>query len=301
MELVIREVRVTEPEHASLTYPLYARQLAERLADGDWVVFEARHGEDLVGLIISARYEKRAELLSVAVAKGHRRQGIASRLLGRLLQYCQQEGIEELKVAFRHDLANVDAVKALLVRNGWSEPLECTEIGSLGVRQGVVGLQKYAARFPVSHSAQVISWAETSPEQRAELEVDLENPWYPKNLAPSRFQSPISDHTLSFAILAEGRIIGWILATVELLEPPQVDFCCAYVHPDWQRRGAFMWLLARSAEAILAKHERFVASWTVAEIRPQTRQFVRRRLAPFGARFTPMLTSQAAGLDKSAE
>ena len=289
-------VQAVEPVHGALTYPMYARQLAGRLAARDWVAFEARVGQRLIGLVIAARGATRAELLSVAVSKFDRRQGVASRLLETLRESMLAAGAGALTVAFRHDLGNVEAVKALLVRNGWSEPATITEIGSIESGEQTVRAESCAARYPVSFGARVTAWRETTPAQRQELE---DGTWYPRNLAPSRFLEPGEENAISSAVLAENRIIGWMLVRVGMMDPPPADFLCAYVHPAWQRRGTFMWLLARCARELRVRHERYVASWTVADQRPETRRFVRRRLSPFGARFGLMVTSHAPGFPKA--
>lgn len=291
-----------EVMHSALTYPLYARQLPEQLATGAWLAMEARISGEVAGLILWSQGRKRAELLSIAVASRFRRRGVASHLLEAACAHVRESGLSYLSTTFRDDLANAAAVRALLKRNGWSEPTALSESGRSDSDEVAERVLRFTEKVPVPPTVRVVAWGETVAAQRDLLVVSPEvEPWFPAELAPARFCArPFFEETVSSALLHEGAIIGWTLILVVPGARPKADFSCAYVHPRWQRRGAFLWMLARSIARLRERYPDFSSMFTVSVQRPETQRFVRKRLGPLGVEFASVLFSTAPGLGGAA-
>lgn len=94
--------RILEIEAASFPEEPYSREMFVELYEecGD-LFFVAKRAGRIAGYMVTCAGKTSAELVSIAVAPGHRRSGVAARLLARTIRTLRKRGIERLRLMVR--------------------------------------------------------------------------------------------------------------------------------------------------------------------------------------------------------
>jgi ribosomal-protein-alanine N-acetyltransferase len=83
---------IEEIERSAYPTPWSRTMFASELAKPTSICLGAFEGEQLVGYVINSRYVDAWHVMNVAVDPGHRRRGIATRLLERLFELTRHDG-----------------------------------------------------------------------------------------------------------------------------------------------------------------------------------------------------------------
>lgn len=275
-------------EFAPLTYPRYRPFLASEAVEEDGgtegvIAVGARLGGAVVGLALAVSRGRDDEwlLLSVAVNRSLRRQGIGT----RLLRACESEvracGCRRL-VGNHSTLTNArDAVEALLRRAGWSEP----RIEEYRWRSPV-GLVEKAERqwAPLLRRARargfrVALWSDLDVESLERISALTRVPDFNPRLDPFRLV-PTNTPELTLVILQQDEPVGWIIGEYD--HAIRTGFySVGYIVPRLQRWG---WLIVGIAEAARRQAALFgmdsIGLFATLPTTPEMIAFMSRRLAP---------------------
>jgi ribosomal-protein-alanine N-acetyltransferase len=107
---------IMEIENASFTLPWSRKSYEDIMAMDSVEVWVAKHGEELVGYMLTQFVEDEIELHTFAVREDMRRRGIGSRLILHLIARSRQKGINHIYLLVR--VAN-DAARLLYEKFGF--------------------------------------------------------------------------------------------------------------------------------------------------------------------------------------
>jgi ribosomal-protein-alanine N-acetyltransferase len=93
-------------ERRSFPAPWSLAMFVLELSKPSGICLAATEGDDLLGYLVCSRYDRVWHLMNVAVAPERRRQGVASRLIGRLVE----EGGGELPFTLEVRVSNREAI-----------------------------------------------------------------------------------------------------------------------------------------------------------------------------------------------
>lgn len=103
---------------AGLGWQYRPRRIRELLADPETVTLVARDGERVIGFTVMTFADERAHLVLMAVRPTHQRRGVASQMLGWLLESAATAGMASIHVELREH--NVPAL-AFYRAHGFTE------------------------------------------------------------------------------------------------------------------------------------------------------------------------------------
>jgi len=101
---------IVELEQASFSDPWSPAALADAIRPSNHHAIVAVHGQSVIGYLIARRVRETAEILTLAVARAHRRTGAGSALLARVMLQLAGHGVRDVWLEVR---ASNDAARAL--------------------------------------------------------------------------------------------------------------------------------------------------------------------------------------------
>jgi GNAT superfamily N-acetyltransferase len=251
--------------YAQFSFPYFRGLLARPGAD--IVAIGASLAGRPLGLALAQLAgERRAQLHSVAVADGYRRQGVATALLDRL---DRELAARDCDVVYAVYLSGEKAgvIEALLSARGWSAPRLRRLVGAADLARSAEVPWIAAARFPPEFSVE--AWASVDAAEKSRLAA-------PAALDPFPTEPVAAE--VSLALRCRGELAGWAIWT----KCGESRLRCArlFVRPQMQRMARGVVLLARSIQLAHAAGWRDAIFDVAIEDQAMVR-FVKRRLAPF--------------------
>ncbi len=263
---VIRPVAICEAEAlAPLTWPSY-RSLMSLADPGERRlcrpgVVAAWDGDRPAGLALSGvapgwpLEDGRQALLSLMVARSHRRRGLALRLLAALEDHLLAQGVRRLTVDYSDRLPGAAAFAATLRAAGWPEP-EPARLRICGAVRDTVAVFRDRDSLMARMQAEgfrLWSWRERGIGCEALAQTLIERGEAPAWAQPRHWRNAL-DPDLSLVIGdAADAIVGWALC-VHQPAAARWFFPVGWVRPPYDRRGWLMGAYAEGAERVAARH-----------------------------------------------
>lgn len=246
--IVIAPFDCADERLLALTYPRFRPMMAQT-PDKDSLVqgmVAWRNGEPVALALLAATVEPGTwRLLSIAVARPWRRQGIGQALLQAVESWAAARGGLALVALHNDRMGGLDAWLGLLRRAQWPEPAwtfmrlfgPVTWAQDAAVEWGVLLGRLAASGFEAT------AWEDRSEADKAAIHILLAD-------APPGFNPRLAEPVLagpSILIREHGQVVGLVLAT-EGAEPGTVYYPIGFVVPRLQRSG---WLMGGLVEACL--------------------------------------------------
>lgn len=282
---MLTTVETPPADAAELTFPRYWRRWQ---SGADMAAMVVRNDTATLGLaLLSPPYEHDGEswqrLLSIAVRRGHRRQGIGSRLLAAAEAAARAAGVDRLTATYASRLRTVEAVKSLVERAGWSSPavyehrLAGRADWVLGAATDHAGFRQSLARRGYAHQ----TWGAISAEDHAVAAALVADGSVPAGYRPCPWpqaqQSPYS-----LALKKDGRLVGWVFGELQP-DGRSVLYHTGWVLPPYQKLG---WLMGGLIEVchrqVTGLGPDSIAIYCTAPGNHAMRAIMERRLLPHG-------------------
>ncbi|MEM9557810.1 MAG: GNAT family N-acetyltransferase [Acidobacteriota bacterium] len=327
-EVTIAELRPDSvTPFRAMTFPAYTRLLAlepmaRDPAAGDQrtiapIALVARIGDAPAGLVLAewpASRPTTAEvaqfgpavprLLSLYVARAHRRRGVGGALVAALEDEVAHRGGGSLEAVYTASVGAASVCKApvgtaffdttsapaggapsdwlerIFARRGWTPPAARSLLVRFTPRAAFCSDLLLERRLRAQRRGlEIVRWSEIGADEKAALRASHEqNPWIEPLLVPWRFDRDGFDPS-SVAARWRGRIVGWVIT--HRPTPDIVRFTCSFMHPSLSRRGRIVPLY----DAVLRDVHgtcRECSFITPFDYAPMV-QFIRRRLAPIAS------------------
>lgn len=251
---MLTTVETPPADAADLTFPRYWRRWQN---DGGFTAVVARDGETTRGMALLAPAfehdgQRLRRLLSIAVRRGFRRQGVATALMAAAEATARAAGIARLTATYSSRLRTAAAVRSLVERAGWTSPTVYQH--RLAGRADWVfeaaathdGFLRSLARRGYGHQ----SWRDIGGDDHACVAAMVADGTVPAGYQPPAWpeaqQSPYS-----LALRKEGRLVGWIFGELQG-DGRTVLYHTAWVRPPFQKLG---WLVGGLIEVCRRQSE----------------------------------------------
>ena len=99
---------IAETEKSSFSIPLSEKELSEMLKNPLYRIITAKDGKEYAGHAVFLITENIAEIVSVAVSEGKRKQGVGRALIEEIKNVCKEENISEILLEVR--ISNLAAI-----------------------------------------------------------------------------------------------------------------------------------------------------------------------------------------------
>lgn len=268
-------------QYRSMTFPAYQGLLNLDSADLTVMAIGALQSEVPAGLalLVMKPGTDEAELLSIFVAPGLRRNGIALELMHRTMAYCKTHSIQNIFARYTSGQDSTQKLENIFNKTGWTAP----ETRMLMVRCSLDSIKSapWLNRYALPDGYEVLPWAQVTIAEREILRTSNElNPWIAPDLVPFDHEENFEPVT-SVALRVKGSIVGWCINHV-------VDgilrFTCSFVRRDLQRLGRIVLLysesVARAPGAGLS-----LGMWAVPIKHAGMANFARKHMQPYSIFF----------------
>ncbi|MNR92020.1 Acetyltransferase (GNAT) family protein [compost metagenome] len=254
------------------------RPLLSEASNGQVVALGATRRERPVGLALALKDPSTdsAELLSLFVAQGERRQGVGRALLARLEAELTAARLRSVQAVYTNGKASTPALESLLSGAGWSEPVVRQHFfrADLARLQAAPWIQE--TRAPKGY--EIFPWTELSARDEADLRrAQQEEPWFPELLSPFQ-DADLFEAAGSVGLRHQGRVVGWMIA--HRIAPNLLRYSHLFVAKEHQSFGRGVALVAAAVRGVQP-----AGSWeaicSVPREFPTWLKFVRRRIAPY--------------------
>jgi GNAT superfamily N-acetyltransferase len=203
-------------------------------------------GSEPAGLALAAARrddDTSAELLSLFVVAGRRRQGVGRDLLRAAERETAARGVARLQAVWMTGGAGSAAVEGLLGRHGWPPPTP----RMLTVRFSLEDLERvpWLDRHRLRPGLEIFPWAELTVADRDHLvATQRRNPWIPRDLQPWDYDRQGFERVTSLGMRLGGEVVGWIIN--HPISASTLRITCSYIRDDLGRRGRIVPLWAES-------------------------------------------------------
>ena len=196
----------------------------------------------MVGLAIAERAANgnaSARLSSLMVEPGHRRQGIATRMLVNLQRFLTEQGVEDLDVRYTGGADAATTFEPLLQRLGWAPPQ--TQFVLLQSSAERLAGMDWHTRYPLKTPYELFPWMEATAADMASARAsgasaELLPPATAAGLEPS----------VSLGLRHRGALVGWLIA--HRVDATTVRYSSLYVAPAHRWRGQGLALIAEGLQ-----------------------------------------------------
>ena len=260
-----------------LTFPAH-RHILEEPGDRNIVLFTARSGEEIVGMVffwIADHGE--AELISLYVEPFYRSGDLPLRLLREGEQACRSRGahlLSHLMTIWEDD----QTLARLLLQEGWLRPIFRQMVCNVTVESALTVPWLMSADVPDGYV--IIDWADVTAGMRDELQRrrDEDRTFWSQELDPFDNEVGIYAPT-SVALVSKNRVRGWLLC--HTLGEDAVRWTISWVDESIQSAGRIvpLWRAGVMRQADRTDRTRFL--WTVPAELPRMCRFVSRRMRPW--------------------
>lgn len=227
--------------YAALTFPSLAAGSRLAALKGELLGVSAMASGTMVGLAIAERRDDgtSANLTSLMVEPGHRRQGIATRLVGNLQRFLAEQGVDDLAVRYTAGQEISATFEPLLRRLGWTAPqTEFVLLQSSAERLAGMGWQ---TRYPLKPPYELFPWIEATTADMASARAsDAAEVLLPPPTAAGL------EATVSLGLRHNGTLVGWLIA--HRVDAATVRYSSLFVAPAHRRRGQGLALIAEGCQ-----------------------------------------------------
>ncbi|MCG8020030.1 MAG: GNAT family N-acetyltransferase [Candidatus Thiodiazotropha weberae] len=278
-----------ETTHSNLLYPALHSQTFGKPLREPLVGVTALIDLKPVGLILCELDDSgTARIVCWNVLPQYRKKGVGHRLLSRLEQMFLANGIRMLSLSIRSDLASFQAVKAILIPQGWS----CSEILRLyKVTKSSYRKPLWFDRVPLRNGYSLFPWHELRPTEKAQIVArqQVDN-WFPSELNPFQEESTI-EWSNSLGLRYQDEVIGWMITHRVAADVTQ--YTVLFVAAEHRPRATGIALIAESVRRHLAAG----GSRAIFQVRSDNQLFLRF----VERRFNSILSSTAKRMQFNKE
>lgn len=183
-----------------------------------------------VGLILSSFGQTREEarIHSFVVHPDHRNKGVGTSLLSELEKNLANEGCDRIDGTYREHWKSLDALKAVLLKNGWASPTKDLIIVR-GEAEKVLKLF-VNSELTLPDGFALIPFSDISLAQKERIVSKKKtSDWFPDILNPFTLSETINRVT-SLALIYENEVRGWVIS--HLIAPDLNEFTSLFVDPE---------------------------------------------------------------------
>lgn len=263
------------PEYARFAFPSHHGMLANT---GNAVAVGAIFEGVPIGLALAvvSKTPSIANLLSIAVAPSFRGQGVGSLLLQRL-EGELSSGCEEIQAVFTGGSEYADAVRRMLVKQGWG-PIGPRMLICRSNRESIMKAP-WMHQVLLSNEFEIFPWRDLRDDERADIRAQR-SIRYSEDFSPF-YEEDRMEPISSLGLRHRGVVAGWMIT--HIVEPDTLRFTKMFVRDDLQKRARGISLLVESIKRFAAQPMVERVSSAVFAIHVSNApmiQFARRRLGP---------------------
>ncbi len=260
----------------NLTFHSYQYLLYQLRKDGTIVGIGALVDGKAAGLVLGEAIDGKGTILSIAVDKAHRNQGIGARLLLAMEKELAARGASTITLTYVTEKPTTPALVRLLEKCEWPAPepkhLVCTSDKRMHDSPWMSG-------YTLPPEFEVFPWVDLTAEDRAALQQSQETGgWIPKGLSPFDYEGTLEPAN-SLGIRYKGEVVGWLITQPR--EPDSVCYSCSYMRPDLQKRARLVAVYAEGVRRQVAFTTKPYGIWIVPFKHKQMANFVLRRMRPW--------------------
>jgi len=265
--------------YAHLVFPPLAERERRGKLPTTLIAAAASVQNEVIGLALAEPQPEGsgAQLVSCAVAKPYRRQGVATQLLHQLETTLAQEAFVHLDLVYSQDWRAFPVVEHFLARHGWLPPQ--TRLyrykGAVAALSQAEWLFDENADLP--DGFHLFPWAELSRASRAAIERRQADGWYPPELSPFHAAAHLEPLT-SMGLCAGETVIGWCITYRPA--PDSIEYGRLFIAPEHRASNLLLPLLG----AALRRQMESPAPYAICQIPAENHgmlAFVRRYLQTF--------------------
>lgn len=248
-------------EFEKMTYPAYRHLLALRPTvrmprELDEEPFEplavgAFIDEVPIGLALggTAPDTGEVELLSLFVAKAHRRQGVGRNLVLAFEQVARHTGRPILVAVYMTDRQGSDVFEHLAKTLGWGEP--STRMVSVRFSNESLAKAPWMGKYKLGADWEIFPWAELTDEEREAIRTTNEREeWIKPDLVPWKFDKHGFEPKTSLGARYKGEVVGWVIN--HQIAEDTIRYTCSFMRQPWGRLGKIVPLYSESFTRFLA-------------------------------------------------
>ena len=233
-----------------------------------------------IGLALAEVFpeDNSAEILSIFVAPGYRRQKVGTALLIRLEKELFIRGCNKAKLFCKVGKPIALALERMLQKSNWSTP-QPWDIRYKSDRSAIAEAPWFKMKFRLPSDMIIFPWTQITDQERALIqETQKSNPWFEEALSP--FQNEKNFEPLnSLGLRYRGQVVGWMLT--ERVASDTIYYKCMFVRKDLQKlgRGIALFINATKIQYYEASIPKGV--WRVKLDNPLMIRFVKKYMMPY--------------------
>ncbi len=260
------------------TFLQFRPRLQALTPEGNTVAIGASDSGKPIGLALAEIFpnSKSADVLSIFVARTHRRHGIGTALLTRLEEELFLRGCTSAELVYITGQPTTISLERLLQKCNWTPPqprrLVCKS--TIDKIANAPWMQKHS--LPASYT--IFPWVEITPEERVAIHQQQKaKPWIPPDLIPPKCNKKLESLN-SLGLRYQGQVVGWVIT--ERIAPDTICYDLMFVRRDLQKMARGMSLVANAVQRqAKAKIPRGI--WTVSITNTPMVCFMKKHMAPY--------------------
>lgn len=251
------DVRFLNKHLAALIFPNLSKSgLGKKIKKMDAVL--ATIDGKAIGLALSTplQNQENIRLMSLAVSKSFRRQGIATKMITILEKELIKKGGGDIIAYYRSHWSSAEFIPSLFTKIAWSDPKEDMVILQGRVTELYPIYEDIENHLPLTYT--ISQWSDFMPRNKDVINRIIKEEKVPTSLNPF-IASPTLNHTISQVLLLENQIIGWISA--HNISPNTIEYTSLYISKK-HRKYKLALQLMRSAvlnQMNLDERDQFIA------------------------------------------
>lgn len=283
-------VEAAVKEYEALTFPSIQKQAQAKPITEPLVTLAASHQGQFVGLALAEILPAgdTARVLSLFVARGHRRRGVGATLLAHLEHALTHEGCTRVTLAYRSNWPSVPAIERILQKRDWIPPQTRLLIGKTDKR---IAEAPWLDDASLPDGFTVFPWTELTDEEREAIQRrQEEEEWYPQALTPFQVEDRLEPIN-SLGLRHQGRVVGWMIT--HRTAPDIIQYTSLFLEPELQGQGRALPLLTEAIRRQMAVVEEIPYGIFQVEVEnePMTK-FLNHYLRPYLISLTELRRSR---------
>jgi GNAT superfamily N-acetyltransferase len=230
-----------------------------------------------------------ARVLSLFVARGHRKKNVGSTILAHLEKALAREGCTHVNLAYRSNWPSVPAIERLLQKRKWTSPQTSMLLGKTTTRRIAEAPWFDEASLPDGFT--VFPWPELTPQEREAIQQEQEaEQWYSPVLTPFQEEERLEPLN-SLGLRYQDRVVGWVIT--HRTGPDTIQYTSLFVQPEFQGQGRALPLLAKAIRRQVAVGDDVpYGIFQVEVVNEPMIKFVDRYLRPYLTSLTELRRSR---------
>lgn len=263
----------------------------QQSSEGERLLAIAAYKENLpIGLAYGYAYPliEKGFIRYIFVQEEYRRQGVGSQLLAKITDEFRQLNIQFLTWEFYSWLQDIDIIKHIQLKQGWSSPSVVTERYHFDAATFSPPWYKEEKSL-IPKGYKIFLWRFLNPKQEKEIRQFIKPHSTLTDISP--FNQPDKVEKMnSLGLKKDNKIAGWMIT--HRIDKDTIRYSALFIHSELRGLGPAIGLLKESIR--LHKASPVKSAYTEINLRRTPRywvNFVRKRLAPYATRKEEILLS----------